>query len=243
MARACVFCGSSSLTVEHAVPLWIHGYLVGIGKLTHEREGETYSEWQTEQLNITVSRVCDSCNGGWMSRLEGRAKPLLIDPIRNRTQIWTVKEQRTVATWAYKTALMCGLATGQNHVPDTHFTHLRKHLHPPGSVRVWATAHGVEQNTEEFAVAWAQSRGLAFQGSRGTQFNGYAITVSVGHIAFQVFGHEAREHLHVERPAIQGISPDNYDVPLWPTQPGPVRWPRTHGFDFSGLALYAARLG
>jgi hypothetical protein len=178
-----------------------------------------------------------------MSRLEGRAKPLLIDPIRQGHQDWTPKEQRTVATWAFKTALMSSLASGHSHVPVAHFRHLHKNLHPPGSVRIWTAAHAAQPDDAEFQVAGVQSRGLSFEGSHGSKFNGYSITINVGHFAFQVFGHDSGKHLNVRLPEIGGVDPATYERQIWPVQPATVSWPPTHGFDQGGLLLYSQRLG
>jgi hypothetical protein len=127
-------------------------------------------------------------------------------------------------------------------VPKSHFRHLHKNLHPPGSVRVWATVHGPVEGSDEFQVAGVQSRGLLITGvRRRTETSGYALTVNVGHIAFQIFGHESREHLHVNPPPIQGVDSASYEIAIWPTQSKPVSWPPTHGFNLDSLLLYAKR--
>src|SRR5207249_875584 len=162
--RRCVFDGRRPLTVEHAIPDWVRAYLPGEGDLTSTR-GER--EWRTKALSITVDRVCADCNSGWMSRLEDRAKPLLADPIQSRRRRWTPREQRTVATWAYKTALMGGLATGHSHVPEAHFRHLRRNLHPPGRVFIWTTVDGLQPGATRFQVADVQSRGFTLESTHG----------------------------------------------------------------------------
>jgi hypothetical protein len=238
--RKCIFDGGTPLTVEHAIPGWVHDYLPGEGVLRHAR-GSGH-EWNNKVLAVTVARVCDPCNSGWMSRLEERAKPLLIEPIQQQRRIWTPREQRTVATWAFKTALMCGLASGHQHVPDDHFRQLRKTLHPPGSVRVWAAIHAVRAGADEFQIAGVQSRGIDLDGVRtGLKTKAYVLTLNIGHIAFQIFGHDSSTHLSVSPPAIGGITPDLYEIPIWPTQAGSVTWPPTHGFDLESLLVYSKR--
>jgi hypothetical protein len=95
--RRCVFCGGQPVTREHAFPLWTREHLPGHGTLQYER-GER--EWSNDGLVITVTRVCSTCNGGWMSRLENRAKALLADSITGRERCeWTPRAQRTIAAW------------------------------------------------------------------------------------------------------------------------------------------------
>jgi hypothetical protein len=158
MKAKCVFDGGTPLTVEHVIPLWVHGYLPGQGKLRHERADT--QQWSTEALAVTLRRVCARCNGGWMSRLEGRAKPLLVDAIQRRPCVWTPREQRTVATWAFKTAILGALATDHGHVPKPHFRRLAKNLHPPGRVTIWTTVHSAQPGDTEFQVAHFEARGL-----------------------------------------------------------------------------------
>lgn len=240
MKRECIFDKGTPLTREHAIPQWIHEYLPGGGELRVARgSGE---EWKAKALNLTVARVCESCNHGWMSRLEGRSKPLLIDPIRQRERIWTPKEQRTVATWAYKTALMCSLASGHTRAPDAHYRHLRKKLHPPGTVQIWAAAHAATPGAEEFQVAVIQSRGMLLEGRRsGLKANGYAVTIGIGHLAFQIFGTDSRQHFQLNAPSIYGATADQYEVRIWPAQARSVKWPPSRGFDTGALLAYSQR--
>jgi hypothetical protein len=241
MARRCIFDGGTPLTTEHVIPLWVHGYLPGQGDLRYERVGSRQG-WTSDALAVTLRRVCARCNGGWMSRLEGRAKPLLVDVIQDRPRVWTPREQRTVATWAFKTAILGGLATGQAHVPEAHFRHLARNLHPPGRVTIWTTVHLPGPSETDFQVAHFDARGLLFEGgSFGKGFHGYTLTVNVGHFAFQVLGHESREHLDLNSPVIQGIPPSGYEIRIWPVQGRSVSWPPKRGFDRSGLAFYSAR--
>src|SRR5215208_203477 len=88
--RSCIFCGSSPTTKEHVLPAWLSSVLPGEGDFglerSHERfDGEiTGGHWQASALNLTVRCACAACNHGWMSELEGHAKPLLVPMIQGR---------------------------------------------------------------------------------------------------------------------------------------------------------------
>lgn len=239
MTRVCIFNGGTPVTREHVIPRWIHQFLPGFGAtLTYEREGRI---WEDNELTLTVKHVCKSCNDGWMNRLESRVRPLISGPIGYPNPCaWKPREQRTVATWAYKTALMCGL-TGHSHVPEADFRHLFKNLHPPGRIRVWATLHGPREGATKFKVVVIENNGLLFEGTQGTRFRGYAITVGVGHLAFQVFGYEPGHHMSINPPPIAGVAPGDYEVQIWPVQPRPVTWPPRLGFDRESLIAYSKR--
>lgn len=53
-------------------------------------EGVTLHTWtKTELASVTIWHVCGDCNTGWMSRLEGRVKPILVPAVTG--------QQRTLA--------------------------------------------------------------------------------------------------------------------------------------------------
>jgi hypothetical protein len=84
--RRCIFCNAIGVTVEHVWPKWLrafvpatatsHNFLTGLIHRTRpDRELRT---WAGDPQSRGVKAVCQGCNGGWMSRLEERAKPILL---------------------------------------------------------------------------------------------------------------------------------------------------------------------
>ena len=240
MPRRCIFCGGTPLTKEHAIPSWVSDCLPGEGVFTQRRESG--AQWETQALQITVKRACLNCNTGWMSRLEGRAGSLLREPLAGKTQRWSPTEQRRVATWMFKTALMMSLSCGGSRVPSEHYKFLQKNLRPPGHCRVWVTSFGINPPSDTFEVGWIQPSWLTFEGVKtGHLVHGYAITCNIGYLAFQVLGYEGREKLQFSERVIYGIGLDRYNTEIWPPQGHPVQWPPPVGFDRAGLVEYAGR--
>jgi hypothetical protein len=134
MPRTCVFCQSGKPTREHALPAWISAELPGEGPFRFDQQGK---QWLSRDAGKVVKAVCRSCNGGWLSVLETKAKPLLAPAIRGETQTFSVTEQHTIATWATKTALMCELArlvAPADFVSRPQHQHLFQHRQPaPGT--------------------------------------------------------------------------------------------------------------
>ncbi len=79
MARACVFCRRTGyISAEHVFPQWSREYLrEAEGEGTHTRkilhtDGQiSETSHKGDPATITVKTVCQTCNNGWTSRLEG----------------------------------------------------------------------------------------------------------------------------------------------------------------------------
>src|SRR3954454_13509204 len=113
----CVFCGADGpLTLEHVFPDWLRPFLAVHGDEdgTHRRQvfrvggEETDRSHKGAPATLTVRSVCAGCNNGWMSRLEGRAKPFLETMLRGHSRTYYAGGQEVIATWLVKTALVAG---------------------------------------------------------------------------------------------------------------------------------------
>ena len=76
--RTCLFCDQKAKTLEHVWPAWLNESL-GVSSPSRVEawlgpEAER-KEWHDAPIQIRA--VCASCNNGWMSRLEGKARPLI----------------------------------------------------------------------------------------------------------------------------------------------------------------------
>jgi len=82
--RTCVFCGHPNVTKEHVFPLWLRKVVIDEVadhmSIQLDRSGAVieHRTYQAGAFSLEVKRVCqEECNGGWMSRLERTAQPLL----------------------------------------------------------------------------------------------------------------------------------------------------------------------
>ena len=118
--KPCIFCGGGS-SREHILAKWLirdcdlenQRPHIGFGAMQNGRF-ETVSQEQ-KLSQFLLSSVCVQCNGGWMSRLENRAKQTLSPflqpewPELDLTMLEQLRPFRTELTmWLLKTAITFG---------------------------------------------------------------------------------------------------------------------------------------
>jgi hypothetical protein len=223
MATACIFCGQAGkLSAEHVFPEWTRPFLTSpYGRGTHERQilredgSKDQASYQAEAASLTVRTVCASCNNGWMSKLETRAKPFLLSMIQNRVRTYHPTGQKELATWMVKTALV----SGSKHTPPTpasFYTDFYAAQEPPDKTLVWLIA------TPRPYFTYTDYRPLKVskQGEPPASENAYAALLAVAHLAFYVVGWSENE------PDLSGLAPFAKSMlPLWPINAKTVTFP------------------
>ena len=95
-ARKCIFCHSGNLSKEHLWPDWASPLLppsldnrnsqqLRITENTHLVKPPEFKVRQGSLWTTKLRVVCASCNNGWMSALENKAKPILIPMIDTKS--------------------------------------------------------------------------------------------------------------------------------------------------------------
>jgi hypothetical protein len=124
---ACVGCGKPFTEVarsrEHILPGWLAQEIkqpeLSLKQYLHDEDKTENELLRDHDLgSFVIKSVCETCNNGWMSRLEGRAKPLILDLMNMRvSHLELSPEQRTtLSAWAIKTAFM--IASAQQSITD-----------------------------------------------------------------------------------------------------------------------------
>ena len=226
----CLFCDrfeGGQFTNEHVWSEWFQRELFALGaRFPSYGRGK-----EAAPLGPTV-RVCIDCNNRWMSVLENDAKPLIVD-MWHQPRTLDLTEQRLLATWATKTAIV--LDAIEPRLIPRHFGHeLRVSRRPASGVWVWATMiAGGPPNLS----AWLRPLRLAAKGQPTPEDpNGLCVTFTLHRIAFQVVFAFYRGQFDV---------PLRYDcasmlTPLWPPDGGLKDWP-CGGFDEEALQDVAER--
>ena len=196
--RLCVFCGQSGkLTNEDAFPRWLIARVFTKGRQVSQRWGKrtTMTGFTSERQNVTVRRVCATCNNGWMSALEVAARPLLLPWINgNRTRL-LYEQQQTIATWAVKTTMMLQYTPMHRDglvIPTAHYAALGADpTRPPDGVEVLISIEREPAPGALFGI-----RGLAVGGQEWTGlaptvgwYMGYEATLVVRGLVLKVLGH------------------------------------------------------
>jgi hypothetical protein len=209
--------------------------LPGDGDLAFSRKGlhePDTKRWQAPALNVTVRQVCASCNNGWMSRLETEAKPLLSPMIEGKAIGLSSREQVLAATWATKTAVMLSFTHGaQPVVPASHISELFGSGEPPASTHVWIAAYEGEWS------GWYSGDVIGIGPPSKTEGLAYCATMVVGHLVFQVLGHDLAEPIE----PLSAPEADRLSVQLWPPQSTLVSWPPRFAILDGWLDLFAGQ--
>lgn len=237
----CVFCGTEGkMTSEHIFPLWTRETVLpdvrgDSGYIFRGPSGRFEVVPGMPVASLQVKRVCASCNNGWLAGLEDRAKALLSRPIQGNPKTFQFMDVHTVATWAYKTCILADLASTRVLTPLS-FRWLHQRRHPPPDVVVTMACYGGVRYPQ-FALSRPVRYEVESDAYGKFNLNAYLITISIGHLVFQVFGHHIRGAVD--------LSPSDwkrdYSQRLWPA-PGYVRWPPMRPlndaklFEFAGTA-------
>lgn len=245
MANACVFCGSTAgkLTKEHVFPNWISELFGrdpgGTAELI-KSDGSVQS-FPAVVFQQQVRAVCKQCNEGWMSHLELSVKgflgPMLLE---GRQTTLSEADQNKLATWAVKTAMMMDhLHPNELVVPRVQFSEFYSAQSALSGHLVWLAARErfedetkrdllgsvLKQSVGEFFI----DPGLATDAPRWQQEgrNIYRITFTIGHVAFQVFGHNLPIGINIQ-------TPQRDMVRLINDGSGRVEWPPTGPIELIG---------
>lgn len=133
LKRRCIFCDgklTGCRAKEHIIPAWLLQHLqitkdellVGVARSSDNR---ILSRRRVPTGNFVEGRVCEKCNGGWMSNLESKAKSLVVQLIAGRQNLFALgNDDRTLfARWATKTAFV--LRSAGVGGPEVNPAHLR----------------------------------------------------------------------------------------------------------------------
>ncbi|MGA6175385.1 hypothetical protein ACPEIF_34700 [Streptomyces sp. NPDC012600] len=138
---SCVFCGGAPVTKEHVFPQWLNEHLrPGRQRTEQARYGNgAYDKTrETVGLDFTVKKVCAPCNNGWMSQMEVASRDVLTPLITGQDlSLISLPQQRQIALWATKTAMMADQTQHTPLLPSHHLRRLRTHRAIPGGTRVW----------------------------------------------------------------------------------------------------------
>ncbi len=128
---------SGEFTREHVLPSWIRNRVTARpnNRLSHYGVVSSGQEFKYahDMDNLVVRKVCAPCNHGWMSALEGRAKPLLeslvdgSDSVPTNRPLIDLSEENAalLSRWAIKTALKLLSIQSAHSAPNRFAQELR----------------------------------------------------------------------------------------------------------------------
>lgn len=203
-AGTCIFCGGPRMTKAH---IWADQLKKIIrqsqpgARISAEQSTEVLgSVWrrdlgqkrrQGDYRQMKVRRVCESCNGGWMRRLEEEAIKIATPVIRGTETHLTGDDQRTIAAWLVMMSTLLEFTTEDitTTVPIWQRVFLKAKATPPDG---WIVAIGrggaeTEVNWQRYTIA-ITSDTSNLSALRGEAPNDTQIaTFRVGHLLVQTF--------------------------------------------------------
>lgn len=230
----CRFCGQPGASKEHILGRWIgRTYTAdpppGLSfHLRHETvtPDGTLKTTKTAKGTAFVTRAfCESCNTGWMARLEDRVKPVLGAMLLRRVPLTlSVDDQAVLALWATKTAL----ASQTQEPHDSMWARAEdfrglydKQAPLPGS-QVWIGAR------EQWHPAMYRGHSTALHGSE--DLDGFGAVVSVRFAVMWVLvPSRPRPPLRLFGPSAMAMKP------IWPGLGRTVVWPPVTAIDGTDL--------
>ena len=238
--RICVFCGGVGSSREDVLPLWASEVLSDGAPFTLRSTNGRDKEG-LQSLGVYSWAACRTCNNEWMSGMEATVKPLILPAMRGEKRAWSTLEQRDIAAWAFKTALMIdrsSLAAGR--VPKSHFEYLHEHRRPPGSVQIRTAFYRPDAGEEQHGATIGVGNG-----DRERFEDSYRVVFSLGCLVFEVHGRGDIDDLGllVETYAMDTsgiyIPLENSYSYVWPARTESAQWPPEEGFALNSHSLLA----
>jgi len=187
-----------------------------------------------------------------MARLEGAMHPILGPMLLSaQTTPLDIPTQKTLATWVVKTAFMLqSMHTRDRIVPDSEYRRLYDDQQPPRGYGVWLAHRSIltDSTGRELLAASLEepiyrarvpkSRIADFEKTLNAGHIAFTITYSIGHVAFQVFGHNLPGHFQI------AFGFENAMSWIWPAR-ADLTWPARDNVESVGglLAFHRAFQG
>jgi hypothetical protein len=222
MPQACIFCDNSSGNREHLWPQWVLDRK-DFGPFRLKRAGAP--EVVLNKTELTVKSVCGKCNNGWMSSLEGIAKPILEQVFDGKQISLDADQQRIVANWLMKMAFLFDSTKGRN--AENVFYEKSEGL-----------AFAADRTIPQFTGIWIgrlEESHRSFDGADFTLLSsetriggGSSVTLMNEHFVAQIVSVRLKET--PTGPTALNIDPKPGDwantlIQIWPPQAPVVNWP------------------
>jgi hypothetical protein len=195
--------------------------------LAHAQQ-PAWRQFMSHGPEVVAKCVCRDCNGGWMKDLDASAQPVLERLLFSLDrQVLSLAEQRVLASWATKIAMMLDYAPRPvGYVSSYAHKRMYEDGLPPNDTYVWLAGRDYHEPFIEDIV-----------GSKLLQPHDrkvFTTTFRIGLPMFQVF---LPEPLSGIEPMRAGFA--NYLIQLWPLTFKPAVWPPPALFERTTAGLMA----
>lgn len=232
----CIFCDGRPLSKEHVFGDWLRDIFPrdagtthtdgvinwGAGGLTSAEATVITRKRQGHAGTRKVRVVCKTCNNGWMSLLEERTKPLLKPLIAGQDAVLDANAQKTLATWAAKTAITAEhLKPRPGMIRPNECRWIKDNLAPPEGCHVWVAAYDGHAWRE--LTIYQQRANLDITAINGPTLEPHyikATTFGLGNLLFLILS------TSWDKAWRQFVDYDTVGLRhIWPITRKPIQWP------------------
>src|SRR3954447_17229265 len=129
-AGRCIFCGGDRMSKEHVWADWIGNILpppklppgvqpTSLSQEGYSKKGRLLLEEQTLKQgdfgSKKIRKVCQACNSGWMSHLQGEAKPFLTPLLKGEDCEISPQAATIIASWVVMTMMVAEFLHHEKH--------------------------------------------------------------------------------------------------------------------------------
>lgn len=229
---SCAWCGSTPLTREHLVPFWLgevladafgdnEGYDFGFEFIDSDGSRTTRSHPQ-RRPEVVVKAVCEECNNGWMSSLEGQVRPFLEPMVRGGDARLAVADQVALARWAAKVAVLLdhyedgAIVLGHDDLRQIY----RDGIAPPSYHMRLAFRPEPGSQPFDFYVSGHHAAPTGTTDLEApTAPNSFSVTLALGHVVIAIVGGPGMENHE------RWARGSDFPLMIWPPTPDGISWP------------------
>lgn len=236
--RVCCFCGQHlkrrNRSKEHVIPQWLLDYLKvssdDLFRGTHVQFPVTLRSSRIQRARTVLQgNICNSCNNGWMSRLEEASKLIIISMNEGRQFRLLENAIATLSSWIFKTAILINITSNYRRlIPRRIFGEFYEtNAVPPEYVIEVAYAPrqplvSLRWRQCPISLLFCPTNSDKTALSREMNQDSCVVTLQMGHIHTQLVGVPSAKWQCL-------TSPSKWIHRIWPYQ-GPLDWPPSTTF-------------
>ena len=235
--KLCAFCGKpGKMTKQHIWPNWLKRIRTPVATSHTQVMGEflTFSPGsrrppyraQTHQGHAgsrKIKNVCQTCNNGWMSRIEEAAKDAALPLILDQECSLTPNHQRELARWFTLMTMMSEFTdpmTAALRRDDRRF--LTDHLDPPPIFKMWIGRYIGRHPEQHWCRHTGMSMSLTADGSNDpSRCNTQTTTIVLGALCIHTYS----STVDPDFPGYMGAP----IIQVWPVSDETIGWPPVIG--------------
>ncbi len=219
--KQCLFCENYVNSKEDIFPLWLLE-IVGNRQDMHKAVSDLPIKIQKGSSVLRIRTVCETCNNGWMSKLEQDTIPVLRPLLVDLSVRLSPEQQSLLASWAMKTGVVLdSIYKHTRFYQKEECKNLRENRTIPTGTVIWIGRYfgsGLHAGLSDFSLDSPPHRKIA---------NGCVITFVLGHVVFQILSARPRPE-HKERRVNVEYRPGSWDkllTKIWPNADSQIAWP------------------